>query len=154
MTIEVSTCELINCTAGQTGGVIVNIQITPHSQHTAAHTCVKLSRLLNLALHLASQSAHYSLINQSNFLLQRTFVCWRNSLVESGGKTMKNSSLAVVFLYSFYLFSSLVSCDSNEVISDNNSKESEKKEVSLSPAEVLAKKGTLVSDDDFIQEPT
>ena len=63
---------------------------------------------------------------------------------------MKNSSLAVVFLYSFYLFSSLVSCDSNEVISDNNSKESEKKEVSLSPAEVLAKKGSLVSDDDFI----
>ena len=62
---------------------------------------------------------------------------------------MKNSSLAVVFLYSFYLFSSLVSCDSNEVISDN-SKESEKKEVSLSPAEVLAKKGSLVSDDDFI----
>ena len=61
---------------------------------------------------------------------------------------MKNSSLAVVFLYSFYLFSSLVSCESNEVISDN-SKESEK-EVSLSPAEVLAKKGTLVSDDDFI----
>ena len=99
---------------------------------------------------MASQSAHYSLINQSNFLLQRTFVCWRNSLVESGGKTMKNSSLAVVFLYSFYLFSSLVSCDSNEVISDNNSKESEKKEVTLSPAEVLAKKGTLVSDDDFI----
>ena len=64
---------------------------------------------------------------------------------------MKNSSLAVVFLYSFYLFSSLVSCDSNEVLSDsNNSKESEKKEVSLSPAEVLAKKGSLVSDDDFI----
>ena len=61
---------------------------------------------------------------------------------------MKNSSLAVVFLSSFYLFSSLVSCESNEVISDN-SKESEK-EVSLSPAEVLAKKGTLVSDDDFI----
>ena len=61
---------------------------------------------------------------------------------------MKNSSLAVVFMYSFYLFSSLVSCESNEVISDN-SKESEK-EVSLSPAEVLAKKGTLVSDDDFI----
>lgn len=63
---------------------------------------------------------------------------------------MKNSSLAVVFLYSVYLFSSLVSCDSNEVISDNNSKESEKQEVSLSPAEVLAKKGSLVSDDDFI----
>ena len=62
---------------------------------------------------------------------------------------MKNSSLVVVFLYSFYLFSSLVSCDSNEVLSDN-SKESEKKEVSLSPAEVLAKKGSLVSDDDFI----
>ena len=62
---------------------------------------------------------------------------------------MKNSSLAVVFLYSVYLFSSLVSCDSNEVISDN-SKESEKQEVSLSPAEVLAKKGSLVSDDDFI----
>ena len=63
---------------------------------------------------------------------------------------MKNSSLAVVFLYSVYLFSSLVSCDSNEVISDNSSKESEKQEVSLSPAEVLAKKGSLVSDDDFI----
>lgn len=63
---------------------------------------------------------------------------------------MKNSSLAVVFLYSVYLFSSLVSCDSNEVISDNNSKESEKQEVTLSPAEVLAKKGSLVSDDDFI----
>ena len=63
---------------------------------------------------------------------------------------MKKSSLAVVFLYSVYLFSSLVSCDSNEVISDNNSKESEKQEVTLSPAEVLAKKGSLVSDDDFI----
>merc|ERR1719290_937701 len=51
-------------------------------------------------------------------------------------------------MFSVYLFSSLVSCDS-ETASDN-SIESKKDEESLSAAEVLAKKGTLVSDDDFI----
>ena len=63
---------------------------------------------------------------------------------------MKANSLTVIFLFSLYLFSSLVSCDkdSAEVVSDN-SKESKTAE-SLSAAEVLAKKGSLVSDDDFI----
>merc|ERR1719290_102335 len=51
-------------------------------------------------------------------------------------------------MFSVYLFSSLVSCDS-ETASDN-SIESKKDEESLSAAEVLAKKGSLVSDDDFI----
>ena len=61
---------------------------------------------------------------------------------------MKKTSLTVIFMFSVYLFSSLVSCDS-ETASDN-SKESKKDEESLSAAEVLAKKGSLVSDDDFI----
>ena len=61
------------------------------------------------------------------------------------------SSLTAIFFFSVYLLSSLVTCDpdSPEVISDN-SKESPKDEGSLSAAEVLAKKGSLVSDDDFI----
>jgi len=63
---------------------------------------------------------------------------------------MKKASLTVIFMFSVYLFSSLVNCDpdSAEAVSDN-SKESSKDE-SLSAAEVLAKKGSLVSDDDFI----
>ena len=61
------------------------------------------------------------------------------------------SGLTAIFLFSVYLLFSLVNCDpdSPEVVSDN-SKESSKDEVSLSAAEVLAKKGSLVSDDDFI----
>jgi len=63
---------------------------------------------------------------------------------------MKKTSLTVIFMFSVYLFSSLVSCDKDAEVVSDNSKEAKKDEDSLSAAEVLAKKGTLVSDDDFI----
>ena len=61
---------------------------------------------------------------------------------------MLKKSLALVFLFSIYLFANLVKCEP-ELESEERVKHS-RDESSESAAEQLAKTGSSVSDDDFI----
>ena len=61
---------------------------------------------------------------------------------------MLKKSLALVFLFSIYLFTNLVKCEP-EPESEEEAKHS-RDESSESAAEQLAKTGSSVSDDDFI----
>jgi len=63
---------------------------------------------------------------------------------------MLKKSLALVFLFSIYLFTSLVKCEPEPELESGENVKHSKEESSESAAEQLAKTGSSVSDDDFI----